>query len=729
MIIKAVSFSLMVVLSSALWAQDNTPEQASVTLDDLVVVAYKQPRPVQAVVGDVSVISAAQIAETISQDMAAAIKYEANIHIEDGGTRFGTSGINIRGIGGNRVAIEVDGIPNAKTFNLGSYSFATAGFPEIDLIQNIEILNGPASTLYGSDALGGIVAINTWDPGVLLAQKGGDGDYNWNKFRLGYDGKRHGRFMTLTSAWDLDRHGLLLSATQRDGKGVVNENSTLAKDTADWDAQSVFGKWQIDTVNGNSVTFGLLANQKDQFTQINSFIGQGRFIRTTALSGQDESSERKFSVDYAFLMDNGFADEGRVLTYYAGTEFEQNSFENRFSRRDVPLYQYRQFNFDSSRVGIELNFTKNWQSDNSQHQLIYGLEFTQSAVKESRDASETNLLTGVTTRSVLGETFPLRDFPQTDVQELGIFIHDEITFNNSKWTLVPALRFDYYDLSPDRDALFDNGSGAADVVSVTASDFSPKLGVMYDVNDAINVYVQYVRGFRAPPYDDVNIGFRLALFNYQAIPNPALKSETSDGFELGFRYAAGAHKINLNVFHNDYKDLIVSRDLIGLDPDTQALVFQSRNIDDATIYGAELDHQWQINTQWTAGWQLAYTRGENNHSNQPLNHISPPKATVNLQWQSNNLVWQAGLYGVFSRAQNRVDEADDLFETPGYATYDLTLGYQVSQNSQLRLGLYNLTDKKYWLWQQVRNFDAEDTIIEAMTQASRHLNLSYAIEW
>ncbi len=724
--VKACMGALL-ALSMGAHAQTSPPPEDTTVLDDMVVVAYKQARPVQEVVGDVSVISAGQIETTLSQDIANAIKYEGNIHIEDGGTRFGTSGINIRGIGGNRVAIEIDGAPNAKTFDLGSYSFATSSFPEIDLIQNIEILKGPASTLYGSNALGGIVAINTWDPDVLLANHPDD---NWTRLRLGYDGKRHGRFVTLSSAWDHENHGLLLSVTQRDGKGVVNENSNLPKDTADWDSQSIFGKWNIDTANGNTWSLGFRAQQKDQFTQINSFIGEGRFIRTTALSGKDESKDHQFSLSYDFNLSSGWADQGTALVYHAGTELTQDTFENRFSRRGTPLFQFRQFNFDSNRTGLELNFTKTFSTDRTQHQLIYGLEYVSTEVTESRDARETNLDTNITTNVVLGENFPLRDFPITDVKELGLFIHDEITFGDSAWTLVPALRFDHYDLSPNRDQLFDNGSGDAEVVSIIESDFSPKLGVMYDLNDEINVYAQYVRGFRAPPYDDVNIGFNLALFNYQAIPNPDLKSETSNGLEIGFRYSGDAHQINFNVFHNDYQNLIVSRDLVGADPDSGALIFQSRNVEDATIYGAELDFQWQITDHWSSGWQLAYTRGENDNTSQPLNHISPPKATGHVKWQSPDGNWDAGLYGIFSQAQNRVDDEDDeLFKTPGYATFDLMLGYQISHNSQLRLGIYNLTDKKYWLWQQVRNFDNFDPIIEAMTQASRHVKLAYTIEW
>ncbi|MFC3195916.1 TonB-dependent receptor plug domain-containing protein [Marinicella sediminis] len=708
-------------------SQANDQSQQTTDLDNLVVVAYKQARPIQEVVGDVSVIQASQLEESMAQDMAGAIKYEANIHLEDGGTRFGTSGINIRGIGGNRVAIEIDGIPNAKAFELGSYSLATAGFPEIDLIQNIEILKGPASTLYGSDALGGVVTINTWDPDVLLA---GHEDDNWTRLRLGFDGKRHGRFITLSSAWDGDQQGLLLSATQRDGKGVINELSNLTKDTADWDAQSLFAKWNTELSGGTTLSLGLHANQKDQHTQINSFIGQGRFSRTTALSGDDQSKDHKIHLNIDFLVNGQWADEGHVLLYHANTRFVQDTFENRSSRRGTPLFQYRRFDFDSSRDGLELNFTRSWYSNNTQHQLIYGVEYTLSAVEESRNAEETNLLTGLTTQNLLGEQFPLRDFPRTDVRELGIFIHDEISFADSRLTLVPAVRFDHYKLSPDRDAVFDNGAGDATVVSISEADFSPKLGVLYDLSDEINLYAQYVRGFRAPPYDDVNIGFNLALFNYRAIPNPELKSEHSNGFEAGFRFAGNQHQVEFNVFHNTYRDLIISRDLIGRDPDTDALIFQSRNVQDATIYGAELDLHWQINDQWRTDWSLAWTRGQDDVSDQPLNHLSPPKATGLLQWQSSKKKWLVNLYGVFSQAQNRQDDPDDeLFNAPGYVTFDLTIGHQLTPNGHLSVGVFNLTDQKYWLWQQVRNFDNNEALIEALAQASRHARISYVHEW
>jgi len=348
-----------------------------------------------------------------------------------------------------------------------------------------------------------------------------------------------------------------------------------------------------------------------------------------------------------------------------------------------------------------------------------------------RDGTETNLNTGVTLPIILGEIFPRRDFPHSKVNELGIFALDEITFDDSPWTIIPALRFDYYDLSPSRDVLFDaNGTDTA-IVSINDSNFSPKLGVMYQLNNVSNIYAQYVRGFRAPPFDDVNIGLNLPIFNIRAIANPDLKSETSNGFELGYRYFGDTSQFNITGFYTDYKDFIETKARIGIDSDTGTVLFQSRNIDEAEIYGIELSHQWYINDALSSYTTLAWTRGNNKTNDQPLNSISPAKLVNNLSWHSINNKWTVDLYSTFNASQDRIDQSnprDDFFKPAGYAIFDVFIGYEITQKQNIRLGLFNVTDKKYWDWQQVRNFDANDAIINALSKPSRSVSLSYSIE-
>lgn len=706
---------------------DNNPttdgDENTENLSPMVVVAYKQARPLQEVAADVSVISSDDIQQTQSEDMAAALRYETNINIEDAGNRFGTSGINIRGIGSNRVAVEVDGVPNAKAFDIGSYSFATAQYPDVSVISRIEVLKGPASTLYGSNALGGIVSIHTWNPQDLV------GDTNhWQQFRLGFDGQYNGRHGTYTHAWNGENNGFIFNINQRDGKGL-QQPSSLAEDHADWDQQSAFGKWVTDLAPGHQLSFNLQAQQREQKTQIHSFIGTGRFNNTTALAGDDHSESQKFSVNYDFMLNKTWADDGLIRLYHTNTEFLQTTTEHRFSRRGAPLRQNRVFSFEQTALGMEVNFTKHFNTGNWSHRLIYGVEMTQTDVAEYRDALETNLTTGISTNVLLGEVFPFRDFPLTDVKELGAFIHDEIELS-PRWTLIPALRFDRYDLSPERDTLFDNNAEEIEVVTIDESDFSPKLGLLYQIDDYSSIYAQYVRGFRAPPAEDVNIGFNIALFNYRSIPNPDLKSETSNGYELGYRLLLPKQRLTISGFYNKYNDLIVSRAPLGIDPETQALLFQSQNIERARIHGFEIDYEWLINDQWQTHAGLSWAEGKNQTSNQPLNSVSPPKAVLAALWKSTNSHWRMGLYGRFSAAQDDVDLTDGaIFQMPGYAVFDWMASYHFNANSQIQFSINNLTDKKYWLWQQVRNFDVDDPIIEALSQASRHFSLSYSHQW
>jgi len=719
----SVFLALFLVTGIPVFADDVKIELDATTV---VAVANKQIRPVTDVIGAVSVISADDIAATNSENIGDALRYESTISMENAGTRFGDSGINIRGIGNNRVAIEVDGITNAKQFSIGSYANAITEFPETDLIKSIEVLNGPASTLYGSDAIGGIVSIHTWNPEDLTRLSD---DATYSKIRLGYDGKTHGRVMSGLSAWNGEKIGAIVSLTHRDGKALMNHNSSnLKRDFGDWEENTLFTKFVITTSGSNTLTFGLTGTQRNNQTQINSFIGQGRFLRTSELLADDTSNNYKLTLDYSFAINNSLFDEGILRTYYARTSFEQDSFEKRYSRREIPLSQFRNFEYEQKNYGFELNFNKQYVANSATHNLLYGVEYKTADIEEWRDGLETNLLTGVSRASILGESFPRRDFPNSLVDELGIFVLDEIKFNDSPWTLIPALRFDYYDLTPTRDALFDANGTDTQVVSINASDFSPKFGIMYEVSDETNIYAQYVRGFRAPPFDDVNIGLNIPVFRLRAIANPDLKSETSNGFEVGFRYFGQSQQLSVTVFLTQYSDFIETKARIGIDPSTGVLLFQSRNIDEAEISGIEISHQWQINDSFSAYTNLGLTRGVNRTSDEPLNTISPAKLVNNLQWQSQSSLWNVSLYSTFVAKQNRVSqEQQNLFMPSGYSVFDLFIDYKISLEQRLRLGIFNLTNKEYWNWQQVRNFAEQDVLIEALSQPSRNVSLSYTI--
>ena len=129
------------------------------TIEQIVVVANKSARSVRDVAAHVTVMTRQELTDNLATSVADVFRYTPGVDYEASGSRFGTEGINIRGIGGNRVAILVDGVPLSDQFDVGSFSNATRDFVNAGLIQRVEVLHGPASALYGSSAIGGVIAI------------------------------------------------------------------------------------------------------------------------------------------------------------------------------------------------------------------------------------------------------------------------------------------------------------------------------------------------------------------------------------------------------------------------------------------------------------------------------------------------------------------------------------------------------------------------------------------
>jgi hemoglobin/transferrin/lactoferrin receptor protein len=141
-------------------------------LETVTVTATRTERNVDEVPASVSVTSEQDINRTLTGGIGDLIRYEPGISVPRSVTRFGNSGFNIRGIEGNRVLIQIDGIRIPDTFSIGSFSNATRDLVDLDALKRVEIVRGPSSSLYGSDAIGGTVSYFTKDPADYLT---GDG--------------------------------------------------------------------------------------------------------------------------------------------------------------------------------------------------------------------------------------------------------------------------------------------------------------------------------------------------------------------------------------------------------------------------------------------------------------------------------------------------------------------------------------------------------------------------
>ncbi len=156
------SVLLLLAISVAATAQEQSSPAAG-AVSAIVVTATRMPRDLADVAGTVSIVEREQLQRDLVFDLRDLERSVPGLQVESGGSRFGTSGFRIRGIGGNRVSTLLDGVPLVERFSIGNYSDSGRDLLNLGLISRIEVLRGPASTLYGSKAIGGVVAFSTLD--------------------------------------------------------------------------------------------------------------------------------------------------------------------------------------------------------------------------------------------------------------------------------------------------------------------------------------------------------------------------------------------------------------------------------------------------------------------------------------------------------------------------------------------------------------------------------------
>ncbi len=146
--------------------------------ETIVVSATRTPIELEDAPATVTVIDAEQIADELVTDIKDLVRYEPGVSVRRAPARFGAAlgstgrarneDFVIRGIGGNRVLIQVDGIRSPQGFSFGAQDAGRGGHTDVSLVKSVEILRGPASALYGSDGLAGAVSFTTSDPNDLI---------------------------------------------------------------------------------------------------------------------------------------------------------------------------------------------------------------------------------------------------------------------------------------------------------------------------------------------------------------------------------------------------------------------------------------------------------------------------------------------------------------------------------------------------------------------------------
>lgn len=722
--------------------------QAEERLKTITVTATRADKATEEVSATVTTVDKRDIERRLPADETDLLKDEPDIAVARDLRRFGSTRINIRGIEDNRVTQMVDGVRMPDFYNSGGPTNFTMNAPvgtSIDFLRRVEILRGSASSLYGSDAIGGVVGYLTLDPADLLT----GGKTKAFRYRLGYTGANKGLTNTLLGAWRGESVEALLGysrtgASEFDNRGTLD---TIAADRTrpnpqDVTDQGLLAKLAVRPATGQRLAFTLEGREQDSDVTVKRLAAS--LPKVTSMQGSDHTRRVRGSAEWEHKPPAAFYDRLTARVYRQESDTRNFNQQNRTntsatcsassgSGNNCSVDQ--DFLFSQTATGGSAQFESAFSAGGTEHLLTYGADLSRVRTDELRDALVRNLTAGTTTKSLAGDTFPMRDFAMGRTDTLGVFVQDEISgLAGGRLSLTPGLRYDWRKLTPQVDALAQQVLTAINRTAVEkkASAFSPKLGALWRMDPGYSLYGQLARGFRAPNYDEVNGAFRNVVQGYGSSPNPDLEPETSIGAELGVKLHLPDVRGQFAVYDNRYRNFIENvrldcpadpRCIAGLSR-TFMFVNQSR----ARIYGAEARAAWDFAPGWSVDGALAYAHGENQSTGQPLNSIEPVRLSLGLARDAGT--WGAQTRLRAARAISRTDDSNGAWFRPGgYGVADVSLWWRPAKSVMVNFAVNNLFDKKYWLWSDIRQADAAKPVgVDFYTQPGRNLALSVQID-
>jgi len=742
--IHPLSLALLAVIAIPVHASDDDSTHAvddgTKAFERVVVIATRTERAIVDVPNTVDEIDRERMDELLVNDLKDLFRYEPGVTVGSSFGRFGIGDIRIRGLGGNRVRIQTDGIAVPDAFSIGSFASANRNFVDLDTLKRVEVVRGPTSSLYGSDALGGTVSFTTRDPSDYL-KAGKDAHFG---FKLGFDGEWDGLITGVTAAFGGERWSGLLSLGHRQGQQTRNQGEADGVGSAhtrpnpqDRAGGSLLGKLVFAPSAGQR--FKLTVERNEDHADTEMLTARGRQALTGAINdrvaARDDQRRTRVSFAHEIDLDGAFADAIDWQVYRQDSETTQYTLEQRTlpapTLKDV---RERWFDFEQQVTGVQLNFRKSL-GDAVTHDLAWGLDVARTETEQRRDGVRRFPLTGASSPVMSPDTFPVRDFPISTTTNAAVYVQDEIGLAGGKLRLVPALRVDRYELEPESDPIFAADNPGVALAGLNKTSVSPKLGAVWHFNDDWSLFGGYARGFRSPPYADVNIGLTNVQFGYTAIANPDLKPETNDGFELGLRYSGPAVYASLSAYDNRYRDFIESFVFTGFNAQG-LMVYQSRNVADARIHGVELKAGVEFGalSDALAGWSLrgaaAWSRGEDRTADQPLESVDPLSATLGIAYARER--WGVELAGRFAGRRERMPAAPagtTYFQSPGYGVFDLYAHWRVAEQLRLDIGIANLGDRKYWAAGDIPLASSTSATLDRYTASGRSLSASVSFDW
>ena len=715
--------------SMAVWAQSADVQVAQAqarTMNEVVVSGSRVEQDIDEVPATITTIGAEKMKRENPTDIEDLVSDEVGVSVRAlpyrgtmGGNvgRGGNEGINIRGLEGDQVRLQIDGVSLPSSYDSGPNYASRGEYLDPEGYKRVEILRGGAGTQYGSDGLAGAVSFVTKEPGDLLTL-GKSTQFN---LKTGYTSADRSWQVAPSFAFKGDTvQGLVLASMRRghetENMGTNSSANSSASTTRTasnpLDAESSYVLAKL--VMSPDVTHQIKLTAESLRRETTVDVLSARSSTVADFDARDLVSRDLAKLDYRYAPSQAWFDVLTASLYFQSSETRQYHYETNVSTN----VRSRDTRYSEDATGASVQMETNFGKEVT-HRLVYGADFVYRDVTSFKDGSNGSLAAFT----------PNKAFPDTDYLTLGAFVQDEIGVG--KIAVTPGVRFDAFRLNPRNDSYYAASAPTAPT-ELSGSQVSPRLGAIWKLDPMATPFAQYAHGFRAPRPTDVNGALSNIAQGYTSVTNPDLKPETSDSLEVGMRGRDSTLRYSVSAFHARYQDYISQQIVSGAGTPADPSVYKTINLPDVTISGFEARGDWTYARGWTATAAYAHAYGKSKNTNgttSSLPTIDPDKLILGLNyaegahWGVNTRLTAvsrkgAGDYTISSTSTTRVGKPG------GYAVMDLSGWYQLNKAVFFQAGIRNLFDKKYVQWADVRNLAATSPIVDSYTQPGRNFNVS-----
>ncbi|WP_345880299.1 TonB-dependent hemoglobin/transferrin/lactoferrin family receptor [Shewanella algae] len=642
--------------------------------DEVLVSATRIQEKVSDSSRSAAVVGEEQLAEKQGDSVAEVLKTEANINIANG-PRASAQQVEIRGLSGQRVLQTIDGArQNTSAGHRGTF------FMDPELLSSVEVVRGPASSLWGSGAIGGVVSQNTKSAREMLDEGQSFGGYLKQGYETnGQRSKSSGAIYGAKGSIDW-----LLNGSYSDGDNIKAGNDNTLENSASRSRSGLakFG-WQVDEAQRLQLSGRI--NEISEAVPSNPATDVSNSVPLV----RRDSKDSNLTLDYSLAPSSNALLDLDAKFYWNKTDYD----ENRLTKGQFDTTEYE-------TLGFSIANRSQWQG----LKLTYGLDGYRDQIETFRDDSGQS---GQRPGNIDGES-----------RVWGAFVAANIALGEN-WSLDPALRYDSFENesnnlghSSDDDAL------------------SPSLALVWKTAPWLTLSARYDEAFRAPSVEEM-----YSSGSHYCIPpipnflpnglcntfevNENLKAEKAKNKELkaDMRFAelAGNDELalSLSVFRNDVDDFIEQRvtnplhGIPGLEQNTRW-----DNVDKARLTGFELTGKYRIN-QTRLSLSYGQTEGKDRHDGGYLANIPANKLVLDLSQGIMAGDMKLGTRVSYNASQDRVPEDNPVNRYQDYTLWDVYLAWEPAMGTfeglRVDFAIENIGDEEYiqaWqtLMDQGRNF-------------------------